>query len=215
MSNSDITKYKGYNISIEPDDDSQNPYTDWDQLSDVNFWIRNYNLDSTGKGQQGFRGPDDVVLAFEAGEIVFYAPIRAYIHSGITISMSATTYPFNDVWDSGLAGFVYVTKEKAREEFPNLRNRALWLACERVAKAEIETLDMYLTGQVYGYWVWKKGEDKHDGESCWGYYGYDDCLSEAKGVVDQLVEAAQREADEAQAWEERVREDYFIYSCAT
>lgn len=199
-------KYKGYVIEISPDEDAQNPYKDWDQLSDTNFWLRNYNLDSTGKGQMGFDGPQEVVEAFQRGEIVFYAPIYAYIHGGITVSMGERGYPFNCPWDSGLAGMVYVTKEKAKENWPFYGGRTLWLACGRVAKVEIETLDQYLTGDVWAYNITKKGWDPWDGESCCGFYGYDYCLSEAKGVVDQLIEAQER-------LENDLREDWAMYSC--
>lgn len=202
---SEIINYKGYEIEIQQDSDAQNPYKDWDQLSDVNFWLRNYNLDSTGKGQLRFDNPQEVEEAYKDGRIVYYAPVYAYIHSGITVSLGRG-YPYNDGWDSGLAGMVYVTKEKAKAEFPKLANRTLWLACEKVAKSEVEVFDQYLTGDVWGYWVWEKGQDKFAGESCYGFYGYDYCLSEAKGVVDQLVEAQER-------LEMDLRMDWELYSC--
>lgn len=187
-------KYKKLRISIFPDEDSQNPYKEWDNLSDTNFWLRGYDLDSAGKGQLGFDSPQEVVEAYERGEIVFYAPIYTYIHSGITISMEDRTYPFNDPWDSGLAGMVYVTKEKAAEEFPRYRGRMLWLACERVARSEIQTLDMYLTNQVYGYVIsTKKGKEL---DSCWGCYGLEYCIQQAKEAADYC--AQQRAAIKAQ-----------------
>lgn len=176
-------KYKGYKIKIFYDEDAQNPYQDWDQCSDVTFWLRNYNLNSTGSGQMDFDGPDAVVDAFSRGKIVYYQWIRAYIHSVITVSLGSG-YPFNDPWDSGLAGVVYVTKEKATAEFPRYGGRDLWLACERLAKTEIETLDMYLTGQVYGYVVKHKGVEV---DSRWSCYGLEYCIQEAKSAVDMDI----------------------------
>lgn len=200
---SEIINYKGYKIEIQQDSDAENPYKDWwDQLSDVNFWLRNYNLDSTGKGQLGFDSPQEVEEAYKEGRIVYYAPVYAYIHSGISVSLGQG-YPFDCPWDSGLAGMVYVTKEKAEREFPKYSGRTLWLACERVARVEIETLDQYLTGDVWGFVVKKKKEVV---DSCCGFYGYDYCLSEAKGVVDQLVEAQER-------LEMDLRMDWELYSC--
>jgi len=182
---SEKIKYRGYKILIEQDEDAQNPYKEWDQLSDVTFWLRGYNLDSTGKGQLDFESPEAVLKAYEAGEIVYFQWIHAYIHSGITIRLDKSRYPFNDVWDSGLAGVVYVTKEKARREWPKLGGRTLWLACERAAKCEVETLDQYLTGQVYGYVITHK---KQEVDSCWGFYGYDYCVQSAKEAVDDDIE---------------------------
>lgn len=198
----EVTNYKGYKIQIQQDEDAQNPYKDWEQLSDVNFWLRGYDLDSLGKGQLGFNSPSEVEAAYKRGEIVYYAPVYAYIHSGISVSLG-TAYPYNCPWDSGLAGMVYVTKEKAKAEFPKLGGRALWLACERVAKAEIETFDQYLTGDVWGFVIKHKKEVV---ESCCGFYGYAYCLSEAKGVVDQLVEAQEQ-------LEMDLREDWAMYAC--
>lgn len=188
-------KYRGYNVLIEQDEDCGNPYRDWDQLSDVTFWLRNYDLDSQGKGQLGFESPKDVQAAYDRGEIVYFGWIYAYIHSGITVRLSKGN-PYPCEWDSGPAGVVYVTREKAKENWPELGGRTLWLACERAAKVEIETLDQYLTGDVWGYWVWPEGESKLDGENCWGMYGYDYCQHEAWAAVDQMIEAeARREAD--------------------
>lgn len=61
-----------------------------------------------------------------------------YEHSGITIRCS----PFSCGWDSGQVGFIYVTKEKAGDD---------WQNAETILKGEIATLDQYLTGDVWGY----------------------------------------------------------------
>lgn len=123
-------KYKKLRISIFPDEDSQNPYKEWDNLSDTNFWLR------------------------------------------------GAIFP---VMPSGVE-HVYVTKKKAAQEFPRYRGRMLWLACERVARSEIQTLGMYLTNQVYGYGVsTKKGKEL---DSCWGCYGLDYSIQAAKASAD-------------------------------
>lgn len=182
---SEKIKYKGYRIVIEQDEDAENPYKDWDQLSDVNFWLRNYDLDSTGAGQLEFKSPQEVMKAYESGKLVYAQWIHAYMHSGITISLDKSRYPFTDPLDSELAGAVYVTKEKAKAEFPNYSGRTLWLACERVVKFEIEALDQYLTGDVWYYSISHKKVDK---DSCGGMYGYEYCVKEAKEIVDQYIE---------------------------
>ena len=234
MSSYDETiKYKGYRISIEHDDDTENPYTDYDQTTDLVTWHRKYNFNSTRQpdykqkpnaaGKYPMRSyapydsPQEVLEAVKSGELVWAAPLYAYEHGGITVNLGSMGNWPDQQWDCGLLGMVYVTKEKAKAEWPNYGGMVLQHVCHKRAESEVKTFDMYLTGQVYGYWIWKKGEGrtKHDGETCWGCYGYDYCLSEAKGVVDQLVEEEARLAAEAKAWEERIREDYFIYSCAT
>lgn len=194
--------YRGYNILIEQDSDVENPYRDQDQLSDVTFWMRDWDLDSQGEGQLGFKGPEEVQAAFDRGEIVYFGWIWGYEHGGLTIRLSKTN-PYSCQWDSGLAGVVYVTREKAKRDWPKLGGRTLWLACERTAKGEIETMDQYLTGDVWGYLAWPEGESKFAGENCSGFYGYEYCQHEARSAVDQMIEAeARREEDLRQdMWE--------------
>ena len=60
---------------------------------------------------------------------------------------------------------------------------------EQYLKGEVETYDQYLTGDVYGYKVYEVSECDHGHEhkneldSCWGFYGEEDCMDEAKSIV--------------------------------
>jgi hypothetical protein len=112
-------------------------------------------------------------------------PVYMYEHSGIALSTGSFSCP----WDSGQVGYIYVSKEKVIEEYGD------WTA-ETVAKAskqlenEVETYSQFVNGEVYGFII----EDK-DGEyvdSCWGFFGYDFCLEEAK----QAADYARKQADE-------------------
>lgn len=51
--------------------------------------------------------------------------------------------------------------------------------------------NQYLSGDVYGYVIEHNGEHV---DSCWGFYGLDNCKQEA---VDSAEYAAKYEADEA------------------
>ena len=63
-----------------------------------------------------------------------------------------------------------------------------------VLESEVKTYDQYLTGDVYGYEIYEvsecdKGcEHKEFVDSCWGFYGEDECMTEAKGVVEYRLE---------------------------
>jgi hypothetical protein len=65
---------------------------------------------------------------------------------------------------------------------------------EGYLKSEVETYDQYLTGDVYGYRVSevKTCSEGHEHEeeldSCWGYYGQENCMLEGVGIVDYLLE---------------------------
>lgn len=111
-------------------------------------------------------------------------PLYLYDHGGITIRTSKFSCP----WDSGLLGFIYVSKDKVRKEFNWKR-----LNAKRIEKIktyldrEVEVYDHYLQGMVWGFVVeegrlieeifdpddednWKWEEE----DSCWGFYGWED-----------------------------------------
>jgi len=55
---------------------------------------------------------------------------------------------------------------------------------ENVLLAEVEEYNKYLQGDVWGYVVDPDGEN----ESCWGMYGYDYCMAEAKALAEKIAE---------------------------
>jgi len=143
----------------------ENPYKEYDQLSDVVTWTRNYEFSS----EEVYSNPTEVIEAFDRGEVVWCTPLMAYIHSGITVRLwNCGNWP-DQQWDCGLAGYVYVTKKKAKEEFPNYGGRTLWLACNKRVEDEVETLDDWLTGNIWGYEI--ENEEGEVVDSCWGFYG--------------------------------------------
>ncbi len=116
-------------------------------------------------------------------------PLYLMDHSGISIS----TGSFNDPWDSGQVGWIYITKKDAMSEWAGRWHNG---KCVSVAKKftkavrartikylqqEVETYDQYLTGQVYGYVI--EDSDGDDVDSCWGFFGLDYAISEAKSAV--------------------------------
>lgn len=130
----------------------------------------------------------------KALEKVVMLPLYLYDHSGITMKTSS----FNDRWDSGQVGFIYITYEKIKEEFKTSRvTRAMHIKMQEYLKGEVETYDMYLTGNVHGYMIRKPEGDWQGG--CWGFFGdYDgkfranDLVSQAQGEVDWEIEQSQK-----------------------
>jgi hypothetical protein len=111
-------------------------------------------------------------------------PLYLYDHSGITMS----TGPFSCPWDSGKVGFIYVSMERARKEWSGtdeeIREKA-----KKYLRSEVEEYDQYLTGDVWGYRIFETAseEDDEEGEehdSCWGFYGMDYCMEEAKSTAE-------------------------------
>jgi hypothetical protein len=96
---------------------------------------------------------------------LFYLPLYLYEHSGITMSTS----PFGDRWDSGQVGIIYVKREVAEREWPDLfpdtpemtdavadlyRKCQYAEVCERL-KLEVTEFDNYITNSAYTYDLWK------------------------------------------------------------
>lgn len=103
-------------------------------------------------------------------------PLYLYDHSGITIS----TGSFGCPWDSGQIGFIYATKEQIRKEFNcKLVTKKIREKVEKILLGEVETYDLYVRGEVYGYKVFDK-ESNEEVDSCWGYLGYDHIEEEIK-----------------------------------
>ena len=101
-------------------------------------------------------------------------PLYLYDHGGITMSTSA----FSCRWDSGQVGYIYCSTDKILKEYGNTNIDTL-SKVESNLKSEVKTYDQYLTGDVYGFKLYKvetcdKGHKHLDFlNSCYGFYGYD------------------------------------------
>lgn len=182
--------YKKHTITVYPDENPESPRT-WDNICEFHCSHRRYSL-----GHKGFNyssGQDCIRAAQSAqkqGDVVL--PLYLYDHSGITISLA----PFTCPWDSGQVGFLIVRKKKMLEEFGGRKfTQSLKVRALKIAEAEVQTYDQFLRGEVYGYQI------DEDGDSCWGYYGLDDCLGEAKSSVDWLVKQdMKKHGEQVKSW---------------
>ena len=191
-------KFHNLTINIYQDDDLINPIKEWDMLGSFICWHRNYNLCSkdvltnrrdASKDQLLFESPDDFKDWLKENPAIVL-PLFLYDHSGITIR----TTTFNDRWDSGQVGYVFVTEEKIKKEYSKKRiSNALRNKVEEILKAEVKTFDDYLTGNVYGYTV--DNEKVEQLASCWEFYGdYEgECLTEAREEAKYYYEKQQKE----------------------
>jgi len=188
------TTPSGFTVEVVYDPDPMNPCQEWDQLGTV-------ALDKRSRYDFGNERLDSARLQ-EIGTSEDYVklPIYIYDHSGITINTTGFSCP----WDSGCVGLIYVHKDKVLKEYdvervtPELRARV-----QTMLRGEIEELDKYLTGQVYGWRVLDTAGDARD--SCWGYFGTpDECLQEGLCVVKHYEKEALEER--RQNWRNALRE---------
>jgi len=104
-----------------------------------------------------------------------------YDHSGITMS----TTPFSSRWDSGQVGYIYMTREQARKVTGMKRLTAKGEAkALDYMRADVETYDQWLRGDVYGYTVTDPNGEEVD--SCWGYYGTEAAIAGARESIEYL-----------------------------
>ncbi len=110
-------------------------------------------------------------------------PVFMLDHSGITIS----TTSFNDPWDSGQIGWIYVSKKQAADEL-GLSGSELIKAAKDKMRSVIEYYDNYLRGNVFGFRfeelkpepgpvrpLKKRKVGFIETDSCWGFIGdYDE-----------------------------------------
>ena len=101
-------------------------------------------------------------------------PVYAYIHSGVSLSLSRNTYPHTCPWDTSFRGFALVKREKGTWKEDDAYERASGL---------IDEWNMYLSGDVYGY--------NSEVGGCWGFFGREMCeqmITEAKAEIDYHIE---------------------------
>jgi hypothetical protein len=214
----DKINYRGYAIRIEQDSDPMSP-DDWDNLCSRACWHRDYTLssndvetrtDNRDKKVDYYFGEPEEFQQFCKDNKVLVMNLRLYDHSGITISVS-NEYPYNDRWDSGQVGWIFVTYENIRKEYgvKKVTKKVLEKA-RNTMLAEVETFDNYLTGSVYGFRVVKENEEDADFDpmdnldSCWGFYGREgikDAVAEAKSSIDFEIKKQRKEhAEKIKMW---------------
>lgn len=117
-------------------------------------------------------------------------PLYLLDHSGLAMK----TTSFNDPWDSGQVGWIYVSKEAALKEFGGDKmTGAVRQSAEDLMRSEVAAYDCYLRGECYGFELYKNGELT---DSCWGFMG--DLEEAKKGMAEYLPEECKGMLDELQ-----------------
>jgi len=181
-------KANGYTLKVAQDYDALNP------RSDMVGWLgtmvcahRRYDLgDEQAQNIDNYRS----WAAWLIGEVgnpdedIIVLPLYLLDHSGLTMN----TTGFNDPWDSGQVGWIYVTAERVKQEFgveeidDELKEKV-----KDILRKEVEVYDMYLRGDIYGFTL----EDPNGEviESVWGFYGSD---WKDNGMIDHVPEEHRR-----------------------
>ena len=174
-------EYKGLTIKIFQDEDSDGP-RQWDNFGKMVCAHPRYNL---GDEQMD---ADDIMAITERPDVL-WLPLYLYDHGGITMRTGA----FSDPWDSGQVGIIYADREMIFKEYGGkILTKALKAKVYALMESEVKTYDQFLTGQVYGYML--EDESGEHLDSCWGFYGFDYCMAEAKSIADHFAKEMAEEA---------------------
>lgn len=174
-----------YQIDIMPDDMPDSP-RNWDNMGTMICFHRDAILgDKHDYDHSDYNGWSEMEKAIIANEdVAVILPLYVYQHGGMTMN----TTGFHCGFDSGQVGFIFVSKKVLRKEYgvkyvtQKVRDKAL-----KVLLGEVETYDQYLTGDIYGYRITDTETDEKL-DSCWGFYGSDYCMEEAKRIVEYYLQ---------------------------
>jgi len=178
-----------YKVKVVQDTDPSNPRGD-DNLGTMVCFHNRYDLgDKHDYDHNDYGSWKEMLTAIDKREdACIILPLFLLDHSGITMA----TKDFNDRWDSGQVGYIFVSKKKVREEYSVKRiTKAIAEKAWGVLEGEVETYDQYLRGDVYGFEIWKlgkkSGKEKEIIDSCWGYYSETECLDEGISNVPETI----------------------------
>lgn len=161
-----------FNLKIIHDDDPPSP-REHDNLGIMVCFHGRYDLgDEHSLDSDHFEGWEHICNYLKDEEGARYiTPIYLMDHSGLALS----TGPFSCGWDSGQVGFIYTTEEKMKEFGVEAAD------VEKQLKAEVEVYGMYVSGDCWGYVI--EDEDGEEVDSCWGFYGEEDCRQVGESVL--------------------------------
>jgi len=198
-----------YRLRIERDTDVQNPRSECDQVSNMVCFHSRYKLPNEGDYNKDYiKGWDDLEKRLVADGAIVILPVYMLDHSGLSVKTTSFTCG-NAQWDSGQIGFIFYTKQALLENFGwKILTQSRLLKAADYLRAEIETYDQYLKGDVWGFtleqFVPFENYAKVEGEyalestemdwdsvdSCWGFYGSD---LEKNGILEHLPDWAQEQ----------------------
>lgn len=181
----------GYSVEIYNDIDAPNPREEFSCLGTL-YASQRYNYDGHDindlfelVGCDVENGPDVWKML---GERFYYRKVWGLDHS-VTRVATGDENPWGrgwTAWDSGLVGVIVVSKEDAREEWDDEPDDIVKEKAEKILDGEIEELDTWLRGDVYGYVV--KDPTDNEVDSCWGYYAIEDAETEGEGAAGGFCE---------------------------
>lgn len=146
-----IEETDGYRVRyIAIDEEPESP-RDGENLGTMVCFHKRYELGDKDHGykKEMFDSWEDLKNSIEENEdAAVILPLYMYDHSGIIIK----TGPFEDRWDSGQIGFIFVSKEKVRKEYYINHGdipEEMLDKVRSILEEEVEIYSNYVNGNVY------------------------------------------------------------------
>jgi hypothetical protein len=168
-----LDKENGLVLRVYQDNDPESP-REGDNFGKMVLWHRAYDLGD----KHDFKTSGEFLEFTDDNKITVMLPVFAYEHTGMCLSVDDSEYPFNDRFDAGQIGFIYMPNETLEKEFNGDKEAAL-----KHLKREVETYSAYCNNEVFSYTVSKAVYDENgeidteeEGEfvsGICGYYGED------------------------------------------
>lgn len=180
----------GYKVEIMRDEDPESP-REWDNLGRMLCFHKRHTLgDKLADlpftiSADMFNGWAEVEAYLEKQGAVIILPLYLYDHSGLRIkvgSFQGLLPQGHAEFDSGQIGFIIALREDMKKEYGVKRLTKKHLArATKLLEGEVETYDQFLRGDVWGYSIQDRDGEVID--SCWGYYGLEECRKAAEAAV--------------------------------
>ncbi|MEA2037082.1 MAG: hypothetical protein U9O94_06210 [Nanoarchaeota archaeon] len=177
-----VASHGKYSMS---DEGESNPY--WGEIGSMiqDFIAYIYNRDCYGAYPSCDELDNENVMERFVDNNYIYLPIYMYEHSSIALN----TTGFSCKWDSGLLGYIYVSKKKIREWF-SIKNITKKIRKQVLIQLvhEIEAYSNYCNGELYRYIV--KDETGEVIDDCGGFFTEENAESEGKRCIQYCIEHA-------------------------
>lgn len=172
-----------YCFVLKQDYYAENP-REWDNVCTIVSARGDWDISDSGHSLSGNDEVREFLENLKKQSDIYWRYIYMYDHSGQTISLE----PFNDPWDSGCCGIIFVTKETLQKECIGITDENWRDRAKSIVEGEIEIYDSYFRGEVYGYEIQQKQIVEHCNkttgkkwettewevvDSCSGFYGSD------------------------------------------
>lgn len=179
----EVILYREHEIEIMPDEYADSPDNWGNTESFLVYDHRNFCIERKGYDPERiFEAISESKKMYYDGYFVF--PVYAYIHSGVSLSLGKSQYPFTCPWDTSMKGFILVER---------IKGTYTKKAAEIVAESLIENWNFYLSDDVWCY--------STDIGSCGGFYcaeGKEQAIKEAKAEIDVHIKLEQEKIDALQ-----------------